>query len=41
VEVDKKEFAHTCTYHILVCFSQNGHILIFTFVPCVSALVGE
>ena len=27
VEVDQREFAHTCTYHILVCFSQNGHIL--------------
>ena len=27
VEVDQREFAYTCTYHILVCFSQNGHIL--------------
>jgi len=27
VEVDQKEFAHTCTYHIVVCFSQNVHIL--------------
>ena len=30
-EADQKEFAHTCTYNILVCFSQNGHQLMLTY----------